>query len=99
MDKNVEFQDNINMRNCTIIMNEIEKKFKEMNKTQEELKMIEELEKLKEDLKALYQEGSNKELFISKVTEFQILQKKVEFSPRTIGGTTANIVYINDNII
>jgi len=92
MDKNIEFVDNINMRNCTNVMNDIEKKYKEMNKTPEELRMIEVLEKLKEDLKALYQEGTNKDLFISKVTEFQTLQKKVEFSPRTIGGTTSNVV-------
>lgn len=61
----------MDLTNVKEIINNIENEYKNRAKSEEEIKMLEEIEDLKEEIKKLYQEGSRKDLFLSKVGHFQ----------------------------
>lgn len=89
----------VDMENLKSHIDIIETKFKNRDKSLEEHRILQEIEDLKGEIRELYQQGDNKEKFLNKVSKYQYLQKRAEFSPRAIGGTTSIVVYIKDNNI
>lgn len=89
----------IDMRKVKERIAQIETNFKERKKSVMEEESLSKIEVLKEEIKKLYQEGTNKGLFLDKVSQFQYLQKRAEYSPTNIGGTTSVVVYIENNKI
>jgi len=74
------------------IITKIENDHKEREKSPEELRMIKEIDELKDEMKKLYHDGTRRDILMEKVARFQYLQKRVEFSPRNLGGTTSVVV-------